>query len=91
MLTSFPNWNSGRTIDIQKTSITNVFPRVGLRRIEIATLIRKGNSGGPLIDNYFRLLEVSQKGALQNKGNNESLYAEELDQWLDSLKISFQA
>jgi retron-type reverse transcriptase len=88
-LTGFPNWNSGRPIDIQRTSITNVFPRAGLRRIEIATLIRKGNSGGPLINNYFQLLGVAQEGALQNKGNNECLYAEELDQWLDSLKITF--
>lgn len=89
ILTGYPNWNHGRNVDLQQTSITNVFPRAGLWRIDIATLIRKGNSGGPLIDKSCHLLGIAQEGALQDRGNNECLHVMELDQWLDSLQIEF--
>ena len=86
-LLGFPNWSPGRPITLQPTTILSVFPRKGLAKFEVSDLIRKGNSGGPVVSDAFELLGVAQEGATQSTGNNECLRASELDSWLDSLDL----
>jgi len=84
-LIGFPNWTPGREVDIQKTAVTNAFVRGGLNRMDTAALIRQGNSGGPLVDDSFRVVGVAEHGATQDTGNNECLCVTELDAWLKSV------
>lgn len=86
-LIGYPNWSRGRPVDSQKSIITNTFPRSALPRLDIDTIIRKGNSGGPLVDEKFRVLGVAQQGALQHAGNNECLCVTELNKWLSGLAV----
>ncbi|MCW0163712.1 reverse transcriptase domain-containing protein [Burkholderia pseudomallei] len=81
-LIGFPNWNNGRRANVEPAIVTARFPRTGLQRFEINQLIRKGNSGGPVVDELFRVAGVAQQGAQQDAGNNECLCVLELDAWL---------
>lgn len=81
-LIGFPNWNNGRRANIEQAVVTARFPRTGLQRFEINQLIRKGNSGGPFVDELFRVGGVAQQGAQQDAGNNECLCVAELDAWI---------
>lgn len=81
-LIGFPNWNNGRRANIETAVVTARFPRTGLQRFEINQLIRKGNSGGPVVDELFRVAGVAQQGAQQDAGNNECLCVTDLDAWI---------
>ena len=81
-LIGFPNWNNGRRANIEPAIVTVRFPRTGLQRFEINQLIRRGNSGGPVVDELFRVAGVAQQGAQQDAGNNECLCVMELDAWI---------
>ncbi len=86
-LLGFPNWAPGRKIhnDVECV-ITNKFPRSALNRIEVNVPVRKGNSGGPLVDSLFRVAGVAQLGATQADGNDECLCITEVEKWIkDSL------
>ncbi|WP_341710744.1 reverse transcriptase domain-containing protein [Limnobacter sp.] len=84
-LIGFPNWSPGK-VDLNRSSIkiTNTFNRSSLSRVEISQTIRKGNSGGPIVDKSYRVLGVAQLGATQAEGNDECLSVVELDNWLSS-------
>jgi RNA-directed DNA polymerase len=86
-LIGFPNWSAGKPLTVEPSTVTNAFPRKGLRKFEVSSLIRKGNSGGPIASASFALLGVAQEGATQANGNNEALTAGELDAWLDTLDL----
>lgn len=89
-LIGFPNWNPGRRANLDEAVVTVRLPRTGLQRIEINQLIRKGNSGGPFVDELYRVAGVAQQGAQQDDGNNECLCVMELDRWIaecDALEI----
>lgn len=87
-LVGFPNWNPGRRANIEHAVVTNRFRRSALERVEINQLIRKGNSGGPFIDQLFRVAGVAQEGATQEDGNNECLCVNELDAWLNAYEAT---
>jgi hypothetical protein len=83
-LLGFPNWTPARTNHNDLDGIvTNRFAGGGLQRLEIDTLIRQGNSGGPLVDSQYRIAGVAQQGATQENGNNESLCVTEVQRWLE--------
>lgn len=82
ILVGYPNWNAGRIANQAGASVLNRFARRGLQRLEISTNIRKGNSGGPYVDDLFRVAGVAQEGATQADGNDECLCVDELDKWL---------
>jgi len=87
-LIGFPNWSHGRRVNIEPAVVTNRFPRSALQRFEINSLIRKGNSGGPMVDDLFRVAGVAQQGATQANGNNECLCVAELDTWIAAYEAS---
>ncbi|VVD91255.1 reverse transcriptase domain-containing protein [Pandoraea cepalis] len=87
-LVGFPNWNNGRRANIEHAIVSARFPRTGLQRFEINQLIRKGNSGGPFVDELFRVAGVAQQGAQQDAGNNECLCVAELDAWIEAYEAT---
>jgi len=90
-LIGFPNWSPGRHANIEPALVTARFPRSALSRIDINQLIRRGNSGGPYVDELFRVAGVAQKGATQEDGNNECLCVSELDAWISKYESSLRA
>ena len=87
-LLGFPNWTPGKTIHNDENCLVSInFPRGGLGRVEIDTLIRQGNSGGPLVDAKYRLAGIAQQGATQAHGNNECLCVSEIVKWLADLDL----
>ena len=85
LLVGFPNWTPGRVVNQETSVVTNRFARTALERFEIERLIRKGASGGPFLDESFKVLGIAQQGATQHAGNNECLCIQELELWLATL------
>lgn len=86
-LLGFPNWSPGKRENVDQTTVATVFPKGALQRFEINSMIRKGNSGGPVTASSFGLWGVAQEGATQAKGNNQCLCVSELDAWLDHVGV----
>ena len=87
-LIGYPNWNAGRVANQVTAIVLNRFARRALQRLEISTSIRQGNSGGPFVDDLFRVAGVAQEGATQVSGNDECLTVEELDEWIAKWKTT---
>lgn len=86
-LIGFPNWSPGRSANLTEARILSIYPRSGLQRFEVSTNIRQGNSGGPFVDELFRVAGVAQQGAKQDEGNDECLCVAELDSWLCGMSL----
>lgn len=86
-LVGFPNWTAGRRVNLLSVSVVIRFFRSLFNRIEISGGIRKGYSGGPLIDSSFRVIGIAQEGATQADGNDECLCITEVDKWLSGLAV----
>jgi RNA-directed DNA polymerase len=84
-LIGFPNWSPGRVANQAGATVLSRYPRSALRRFEVSTSVRQGNSGGPYVDTLYRVAGVAQQGATQQGGNDECLCVTELDSWLNSL------
>lgn len=85
-LIGFPNWSPGRLANQLSVFIVMLFNTLGFKRIEISANIRKGISGGPLVDSLYRVVGVAQTGSTQALGNDECLCVSQLDNWIDGLK-----
>jgi S1-C subfamily serine protease len=84
-LLGFPNWSPGRDANHEDAMVTNRYRRSDLERFEIEKTVRQGTSGGPFIDELFRVVGIAQQGATQQTGNNECLCVRELESWIASL------
>jgi hypothetical protein len=93
VLIGFPNYSPGKRANFLNEMVLNRFPRSGLDRFEItgAGSIRQGNSGGPFVDEHFRIAGVAQQGAKQDGGNDECLCVTNLDKWLAAWKVALPA
>lgn len=87
-LIGFPNWSPGRSANLAEARILSIYPRSGLQRFEVSTNIRQGNSGGPFVDELFRVAGIAQQGSKQDEGNDECLCVAELDSWLSEIPCS---
>ncbi|MCK9619122.1 MAG: reverse transcriptase domain-containing protein [Methylobacter sp.] len=84
-LLGFPAYKDGQSHYIVDTKIASIFTRHTFRKFEIDAAIREGNSGGPIIDTYGKLLGVALEGAEKSSGNNAALYFSELKNIKDDL------
>ena len=62
--------SAGKTLSRYSTSIVNSYNEKTYLHYEIAQTIRKGNSGGPVLDAANRLLGIAKEGSTQAGGNN---------------------
>lgn len=85
-LIGFPNYTPGKRANQLSAVVLNRFPITALERIEISGSIRQGNSGGPFVDELYRVAGVAQQGAKQDGGNDQCLCVTELDKWLADWK-----
>ena len=88
VLIGFPNYSQGKSANFLEGKVLNRFPRSALDRVEITASIRQGNSGGPFVDQYYRVAGVAQQGAKQDGGNDECLCVTNLDRWLADWKAA---
>jgi hypothetical protein len=88
VLAGFPNHSPGKQPDFLNEKVLNRYVRFGLDRFDItgAGSIRKGNSGGPFIDESYRVAGVAQQGAKQDDGNDQCLCVMALDKLLHKWK-----
>lgn len=90
VLIGFPNHTAGKGADFLNEGVLNRYPRFGLDRFDItgAGSIRQGNSGGPFVDEHYRVAGVAQQGAKHDIGNDECLCVTILDKWLSEWKVT---
>lgn len=81
-LLGFPNWSPGKLSNQARAVVHSRYPRSALQRFEVSVNIRQGNSGGPFVDEAFRVAGVAQQGSSQTEGNDECICVAELDKWV---------
>jgi RNA-directed DNA polymerase len=88
ILAGFPNHSAGKQADFLTEKVLNRYAQFGLDRFDItgAGSIRQGNSGGPFVDESYRVAGVAQKGAKQDGGNDQCLCVTALDKLLHKWK-----
>ena len=88
ILIGFPNHSPGKRADYLEEHVLNQYPRSGLDLFDItgSGSIRKGSSGGPFVDESYRVAGVAQEGAKHEAGNDQCLCVTELDKWLSGLE-----
>jgi RNA-directed DNA polymerase len=82
-LLGFPAYKMCQSFYISDTKVASEYPWHGLKKFEIDSQIRNGNSGGPIIDVSGKLLGVALEGARKDEGNNAALHFSELVSVLD--------
>jgi RNA-directed DNA polymerase len=91
-LIGHPNWIRSKKNSIQIDSkITNIHLVSTVRKISLSTTIYSGNSGGPVTNQYLKIVGMAQEGATQDSGDNICLSVDEIKKWLSTLKIKFYA
>lgn len=78
LLLGFPAYKFGQTHSIIQATVSTLYPQNGIKKFEIDSQIREGNSGGPIIDSFGRLVGVALEGAIKDTGNNAALCCTEL-------------
>lgn len=89
ILIGFPNHSPGKPANYLDERVLNRYVRSGLNRFDItgAGSIRKGNSGGPFVDESYRVAGVAQEGAKHEEGSDQCLCLIELDKWLSEFEV----
>lgn len=77
-LIGFPFHNPGKSISIAEGKVRSRYKRFGVSHFDISPLIRKGNSGGPVLSSAFHLVGVATEGEKQEGGNNAVVQLAEL-------------
>lgn len=67
-LLGFPTYRAGQEPYVVDAKVANTFPFHGLKLFEIDHQIRKGNSGGPVINRQGKLAGVAYEGAWESSG-----------------------
>lgn len=83
---AYQNWNRPDFLDEKVLNRTE--PNKGMISFTItgAGSIRPGNSGGPFVDDRFRVAGVAQRGAFMGNGHDECLCSTVLNQLVDNWK-----
>lgn len=77
-LLGFPAYKAGQSASIFDVKVSSTYPHHGIKKFEIDTQIRDGNSGGPVIDTEGDVLGVALEGAKKDSGANAVLVHSEL-------------
>lgn len=87
VLIGFPDFKKWNPPDFLNENVLNLLePNKGQKIITItgAGSIRPGNSGGPLVDQSFKVAGVAQEGAYLGRGHDMCLAASVLDEWIEN-------
>lgn len=83
-LIGFPAYKTGQTHYVCESKVATTYTESLVEKFEIDKTIRKGNSGGPIIDSDGKLLGVALKGASQDFGKDAALFVTELSKMIGS-------
>lgn len=76
----FPNYRTSKKVSRTNTELmTEQYPKHGVQYIEVKDTIRKGNSGGPVIDGNKKIVGLAVEGATQADGDNGVVVTSEID------------
>jgi S1-C subfamily serine protease len=82
----FPNYRTSKKVSRTNTElITEQYPKHGVQYIEVKDTIRKGNSGGPVIDENKKIVGLAVEGATQADGDNGVVVTSEIDNLITKL------
>ena len=77
-LVGFPSHSPGKSLSFADGKIRSRYASFNKQHIDVTTLIRQGNSGGPVLDANFFVIGVAKEGERQDKGNNGVLRIHEV-------------
>jgi RNA-directed DNA polymerase len=78
LLAGYPDHNPAKPLSIIDTRVLSNFPKFAKRHLEVATNIRKGFSGGPVLDVDYYVVGLAKEGATQEKGTDAALASDEI-------------
>ncbi|RLA13344.1 MAG: Retron-type RNA-directed DNA polymerase [Gammaproteobacteria bacterium] len=78
-LLGFPAYAPGQSHYIVDSKVAKVYKQSAVNKFEIDSLIREGNSGGPIIDAESNAVGIALEGARKESGNNGCLVISEID------------
>lgn len=77
-LVGFPAFTAAKPMTVTPARVLQKYAAWAMQHLDIDALIRKGNSGGPVIDKDLRVVGMAKEGATQAKGNNAVLAVSEI-------------
>jgi len=83
-LLGFPAHKAGRTYSIIDSTVSQIYPESGVKKFEISSQIRNGNSGGPIINVENKVVGIALEGATKDLGYNGCLEISEIDEVLNN-------
>lgn len=89
-LLGFPAYASGHSFYMVDAKVAKIYPQSAVSKFEINTLIREGNSGGPIIDLESTVVGIALEGARKDAGNNGCLVISEIDEALSDDKYNLR-
>lgn len=85
-LLGFPAYAPGHTYSIVDSKISKTYVTSTVKKFEITSQIREGNSGGPIINSQSKVVGIALEGATKSEGHNGCLVITEIDEVLSSDK-----
>lgn len=86
----FPNYQTSKKISLTKTElITEQYVKHLVKYIEIKDTIRKGNSGGPVLNKDWEVIGIAVEGATQADGDNGVVVTSEINHVIDSIECKY--
>lgn len=83
-LLGFPAYAPGHGHFMVDSKVAKFYTQSGVRKFEISSQIREGNSGGPIINQESEVVGIALEGARKDGGNNGCLMISEIDQVISS-------
>lgn len=69
----YPAYKIGQTPYIVDAKIASIYSQSTVNKFEIDSLIREGNSGGPILNSNNKVIGIAAEGAEKSGGNNAAL------------------
>lgn len=75
----YPAYKNGQTPYIVDAKIASIYSQLNINKFEIDSIIREGNSGGPILNSNNKVIGIAAEGAEKSGGNNAVLRIDMLD------------
>lgn len=83
-LLGFPAYAPGHGYYMVDSKVARFYSQSGVKKFEISSQIREGNSGGPIINSDSEVVGIALEGARKDGGHNGCLEISEIDPVIDS-------
>lgn len=90
-LLGFPNYMYSSSHNIVEAKISRTYVQSSINKFEIDKQIRKGNSGGPVLNANSQVVGIALEGVTDGIGNNGCLYITEIEHIIKSNEYIVQS